>query len=63
MTDYLYIFCWGNNPVRAKYKGKRCRILADDRKKNTMLVEFEDGHKMTTSRQAVRKANGLRKAK
>ena len=37
-------------------KGQRCRVLAWG-KLNSILVEFEpDGHKVITSRYAVRKA-------
>lgn len=35
-------------------KGQRCRIVAAG-KKNSALVEFEDGFKVLTSRYAVRK--------
>lgn len=34
--------------------GQLCRVLATGRK-NSALVEFEDGHKVITSRYAVRK--------
>ena len=35
-------------------KGQQCRVLARGRL-NTILVEFKDGHRVTTSRFAVRK--------
>ncbi len=35
-------------------KGQRCRVLVRGRK-NSVLVEFEDGYKVVTSRYAVRK--------
>lgn len=38
-------------------KGQRCRVLAVG-KKNSCLVEFEDGFQVLTSRYAVRKAKG-----
>ena len=41
--------------LRAKYKGKRCRIRGKG-KMNSCLLEFEDGHQMVTSRNAIRKA-------
>lgn len=47
------VYLWGNNPVRAKLKGRRCRVLARGRM-NSILVEFEDGYKTVTSRWAVR---------
>jgi len=39
-----YIYVWGNNPVRAKLKGKKCKVLARG-KMNSALVEFEDGER------------------
>lgn len=39
-------------------KGSRCRVLARG-KMNSILVEFEDGWKVVTSRYAVRKTRGL----
>jgi hypothetical protein len=50
----MFIYLWGNNPVRAKYKGEACQVLAYG-KKNSILVEFEDGHRMVTSRNSVRR--------
>jgi len=48
-----YRYHWGNNSERAKCKGKRCRLLASGAM-NTVLIEFEDGFRMTTSRRALR---------
>lgn len=48
-----WTYKWGNNETRAEYKGKPCRLLAHG-KKNSVLVEFEDGHKMITSRYALK---------
>lgn len=48
-----YIYVWGNNPVRAQFKGKRCKILAKGRM-NSILLEFENGDKLLTSRYSVR---------
>jgi hypothetical protein len=42
-------------PREPDRKGLRCRVLAHGAK-NTVLVEFEDGTKLTTSRYAVRRA-------
>jgi len=47
------IYAWGNNSVRAKMKGKRCRVLARG-KMNSVLIEFEDGTKTVTSYRALR---------
>ena len=35
-------------------KGQRCRVLARG-KMNSVLIEFEDGRKVLTSRNAIRK--------
>jgi hypothetical protein len=49
-----YIYVWGNNPKRETLKGRRCRVLARG-KKNSILVEFENGQKEIVSRNSVRK--------
>jgi hypothetical protein len=36
-------------------KGQRCRVVARGRM-NSIMVEFEDGYRVVTSRWAVRKA-------
>lgn len=54
MIDYPYIYFWANNKERAKYKGKRCRVL-NGGGMSTISIEFEDGHKMATSRRAIRR--------
>ena len=39
----------------AKYKGKRCRVLAMGRRMNSCLLEFEDGYRVVTSRNGIRR--------
>jgi len=34
---------------------KKCKVIARGGRMNTIVVEFEDGHKVSTSRHAVRK--------
>jgi hypothetical protein len=48
------VYAWGNNPVRKRLKGKRCRVLAYGAK-NSVLLEFMDGERIVTSRYAIRK--------
>jgi len=36
-------------------KGQRCRILVRAKRMNSVLVEFEDGFRVVTSRYAVRR--------
>ena len=55
MTAQLYRYAWGNNPVRAKLKGRHCRLLGCGTR-NTVLIEFVDnGERQVTSRRALRK--------
>ena len=50
-----HIWFWKSKlPLR---KGARCKILARGRM-NSVLVEFEDGYRVITSRYAVRKMPG-----
>jgi len=51
MFDYVWF--WRKRlPER---KGQACRVLVRGRRMNSILVEFEDGYKVVTSRYAVRK--------
>ena len=49
-----HLYVWGNNEKRAALKGRACRVLARGRM-NSILVEFEDGERVVTSRYAVRR--------
>ena len=49
-----HIFAWGNNSKRAQYKGKPCIVLARGRM-GSIMIEFENGDRLITSRYAVRK--------
>jgi hypothetical protein len=52
---YPYVYAWGNNPVRAKLKGRRCRVVFRWKKMNSCLLEFENGEMTVTSRNAIRR--------
>jgi hypothetical protein len=54
MRDFSYIYRWD----RHDRKDQPCRILARG-KMNSCLVEFPDGYRMVTSRNAIGKAVGL----
>ena len=54
MSKFPYRYAWGNNPLRASLKGRRCRIFAVA-SRNSVGVEFEDGFRVVTSRRALRK--------
>lgn len=52
---FNYVFCWKQSPMRPENRrGQKCRVLKRGWM-NSILVEFEDGFKMLTSRRAVRK--------
>lgn len=50
-AEYPYVYYWN----RQGRKGQLCRVTARG-KMNSCCVEFEDGYKMITSRNAIRKA-------
>lgn len=50
MTDFPYVYFWH----RQDRKGQFCRVTARG-KMNSCCVEFEDGYKMITSRNALRR--------
>ena len=54
----VYKYAWGNNPVRAALKGRKCKLIATGTR-NTVLIEMADtGERVTTSRRALRKLGG-----
>lgn len=59
MSSYPYIWRWGpgdgERPELGQYKGKRCRVIHRGRR-NSVLIEFEDGAQFVAS------GNGLRRA-
>lgn len=51
--DYPYIWFWRKKlPER---KDKPCRVLVRSSRMNSALIEFEDGFRVVSSRNAVRK--------
>ncbi len=63
MSEQLYEYRWGNNPIRAKFKGRTCRVLARG-KRNTCMLEFVDtGEQLITSRNALKKVEAGRPPK
>ncbi len=51
-SDYNYIYRWKNNTKRTELYGRKCKVITRG-KMNTILVEFENGERVTTSRYAV----------
>jgi hypothetical protein len=49
-TDLPYVYRWS----REGRKGQTCRVLVRG-KQNSCLVEFADGFRMVTSRNAIKK--------
>jgi hypothetical protein len=54
-TPFTHVYAWRNNERRAALYGRRCRIVAAGRM-GTVLVEFENGERVTTSHRALRRA-------
>ncbi|MHC4864639.1 MAG: hypothetical protein ACYTEX_11170 [Planctomycetota bacterium] len=52
-----YRYVWGNTPERAACKGRLCWVIARG-SRQSIPVEFDDGHRMITSMRAVRRCNG-----
>lgn len=53
MSDCLpHVYAWD----RQGRKGHRCRVLIRTKAMNSCLVEFADGYRMVTSRNAIRRA-------
>jgi hypothetical protein len=51
MTVWPYVYFWN----RMGRKGQLCRVVVRARTMNSCLVEFEDGHRAITSRNALRR--------
>ncbi len=51
MGEWPYVYHWH----RCGRKGQRCKVTARG-KMNSCCVEFQDGFKMITSRNAIRRA-------
>jgi len=49
-----YIYTWGNNEVRARFKGRGCDVVTR-LKMNSVVLRFEDGEMLISSRYAIRK--------
>lgn len=56
MSEQRYIFRW-NRPGMPGRKGQICKVLARGTF-NSCAIEFEDGFRAVTSRNALRKASG-----
>lgn len=52
IVEYKYKFNWSNNEKRRTLKNRLCRVLARG-KKNSILIELEDGQKEVVSRYSI----------
>lgn len=61
---YPYVWAWGKypqtewrdkKPWQDLRKGQRCRVLVRGHRMNSALIEFDDGYKMVSSRNGLRK--------
>jgi hypothetical protein len=55
-APFDHVWHWWVRPVDQERKGQRCRVLVRAPALNSILVEFEDGYLVVTSRYAVRRA-------
>lgn len=53
-SAFPYVWAWTVRPQPSR-KGQRCRVLARGTM-NSALVEFEDGYRVVTSRNGLRRA-------
>lgn len=51
---WTHVYAWGNNEVRARLKGRRCRLIATGARQ-TALVEIEGAGLVSTSLRALRR--------
>lgn len=56
---FPYLWAWRRRPADRDRRGERCRVVARGTM-NSALVEFEDGYRVVTSRNGLRRADGLR---
>ena len=56
----LYRYAWGNTPVRARWKGRTVKIVAQGTMNTVLVLDVKTGETMTTSRRALRKLEALR---
>jgi hypothetical protein len=54
MSEFPYI--WRVKTHYPERQGQRCKVLVRGKHMNSALVEFEDGFKIVTSRNYLRKA-------
>lgn len=51
--EYDRIFRWRNNPARDRLYRRRCKVIATGSTMHSVLLEFENGERVVTSRRAT----------
>ena len=51
----LYRYAWGNNPERARWKGRTVKVVAAGAMNTVLVLDVATGETMTTSRRALRR--------
>jgi len=52
----VYIYRWGNNKVRSRFKGRRCQVVARLAMGSALMKFVDNGELLVSSRQALRRA-------
>lgn len=55
-AEFPYFYAWKNNEVRAALVWRPCRVVARG-SLGAVLIEFEDGRRMVTSRRTLRRVH------
>jgi len=55
---FPYSWAWAKWPTDTCRKGQFCRVVVRSRRMNSCLLEFEDGYRVVTSRNGLRKRKG-----
>ena len=55
MTVQFYVYAWGNNPKRARMKGRTCTILGSMALGSCYIRFTDNGQREVTSRRALRR--------
>ena len=59
-TDPVFDHVWFWKSRLPHRRGQRCAVVIRSGRMNSVMVQFEDGHRVITSRYAVRKAEPSR---
>lgn len=57
IADALYEYRWGNNPVRARLKGRLCRIVRRLARNSAHVQFIDNGEEQIVSGNALKRRN------